>query len=407
MPHKKYTMKNVPQGKKKRELFQILFLGFISFSLIFYFYYISDTLTVPTNLPKVYITCNSDISKNRYRECVIEVEYDSTLADVRLRGNAKTRYDKKEYRVRLYQPKSFVGMRRDDDWQLFAMYDDFTYMRTKLAFDVWRSLEPSNPTAILPDSEYVNLYLNNEYKGLYLLAEKNDRRLFGLDHPRNNTDSSLIFQAEPFTLLREYDKDVWQQDLPDPENVNIIDEILTNLIYFINNTSNEDFFNPVSGIYSIFYKQNLIDFFIFNLFILHGDFWHHNYFIVRNTNPSKFFMIPWDFDISFGQAAEHIYSANENPESEIRRVNELFRRLLDYEEFRADCKNRWINLRNNLWTNGFFEDLILDNYEEIKDSLPLDWNMWYSKIDDKNYIKILIEWIPERLEYCDSYFSQF
>jgi hypothetical protein len=33
--------------------------------------------------------------------------------------------------------------------------------------------------------------------------------------------------------------------------------------------------------------------------------------------------------------------------------------------------------------------------------------MWFSKARDKDYVKILIEWVQERLEFCDSYFSEF
>jgi spore coat protein CotH len=396
-----------PQNRTKRELFIIIFLSFLSLSTIFYYSYSENFRIVPSNLPKVYITCTYNINKNTYKECIIEIDYDSTIAEIKLRGNAKTRYDKKGYRIQLTQSKSFLGMRRDDDWQLFAMYNDYTRMKDKLAFDLWRTLEDTNPTAILPDSEFVTLYLNQEYIGLYLLAEKNDRRLFGLDRPKNNTDSSLIFQAQPFTFLREYDKDAWEQDLPDPEDVNIIDKILPDLINFINNTSDEEFYDPETGIYSIFDKLNLIDFFLFNYFILHGDFWCHNYFIVRNTNPSKFFLIPWDFDISFGQAADHLYSSKDNPESEIRRTNELYNRLLDSSEFKEACRNRWIFLRGEVWTEEDIIDRIVRNYEKIENSLKIEREMWFSKARDKDYVKILIEWVQERLEFCDSYFSEF
>lgn len=407
MFNKKALIHKTPQSRNKRDGIAVVFLAFLSISTIFILYYTNEIMFVPSDLPKVYITCDHEISKNNYKECVIEVDFNPTIAEIRARGNAKARYDKKGYRIQLSQPKSYLEMRYDDDWQLFAMYNDYTYMKPKLAFDLWRSLEPTNPTAILPDSRYVNLFLNEDYRGVYLLAEKNDRKLFGLDSPKNDTDSSLIFQAQPYTFFREYDKNAWTQDLPDPENINIMDKILPELISFINNTSDDIFFDTKSGIFSIFDELNLIDFFIFNFFILHEDFWADNFFLVRNTSPSKFYMIPWDFDISFGQAGLSLLSATKNPELEIRAQNELYNRLLSNEEFMSNCKERWFNLRKDVWSEKEITDQIFENYESMKKSVELDNKMWYPKLDVKDYIKILINWIPDRLEFCDDYFSQF
>ena len=66
------------------------------------------------------------------------------------------------------------------------MYYDSPRMRIKLSFDLWRSLRETNTTTILPKSKYVSLYINGEFRGLYLLAERNDRRLFKLDDYQNN-----------------------------------------------------------------------------------------------------------------------------------------------------------------------------------------------------------------------------
>ncbi|TFF90914.1 MAG: hypothetical protein EU548_00585 [Promethearchaeota archaeon] len=406
MADKKLALRNVPRHRKKKEFFFVFLFSSISMITILISSYLEKTPNVPTNLPIVYITCDRDIGKGRYRDCVIEVDYDSYISEIRVRGNAKIKNDKKGYRFQLSQSASLLGMRTDDDWQLFAMYNDYTYMRTKLAFDLWRSLEPTNPTAILPDSEYVNVYLNGKYNGLYLLAEKNDRKLYGLDNPQNNSDSSFIFQCLPFNDLRTYDKDTWEQDLPDPDDINLLDKILPDLISFISSSTDEEFLNSQSGIYSKFDKINLIDHFIFNYFILHGDYWANNFFIARNTYPSKLFFIPWDFDGSFGQVIDNLYSPRENPEAEIRGLSELYNRLLGNDEFRKACKDRWLYLRERIWTEDEIIDMVLDNYKEIKKSVELDNEMYYPKLEVKDFIKALMEWIPDRLNYCDEYFTQ-
>ena len=108
--------------------------------------------------------------------------------------------------------------------KLFANYLDFTRMRVKLSFDLWGTLGSTNPTAILPESENVCLYLNGEFQGLYLLAERPDRKLFDLDSSLNGNNSSLIFQSKGETTFNKYIKNKWEQDWPNIEDINIIDE---------------------------------------------------------------------------------------------------------------------------------------------------------------------------------------
>ena len=83
--------------------------------------------------------------------------------------------------------------------------------------------------------------------------------------------------------FRKYENSAWQQDWPnEDEGIFIMDEIMTDLFNFVSNTSDEVFFDSRTGIYSKFDKLNLIDFFLYNFFISHKDFWNTNYFIRGN-----------------------------------------------------------------------------------------------------------------------------
>ena len=372
---------------------------------VFYYSYENRTPQIPENIPKFYITCQQRINKYSYRDCVVDLEQDSTIAEIKIRGAFNALFDKVGYRIRLSEQKSFLGMRSDDDWQLFAMYLDYPHMRVKLCFDIWRSLEETNPTAILPDSEYVNVYLNEEYIGLYLLTEKNDRKLFGLDRGQNNLDSSLIFQLKAFSDLRTYDEAVWEQDLPIAEDNTIMNYVITSLIGFINNSNDAEFFDPNIGVYSKFDFQNLVDFYVYNYFTLHLDFWNKNYFIMRDTNPNKFFLIPWDFDGSLGQWGEVKFSADTNLEDSIREKNALFNRLLNDNHFIEACKVRWFELRKDLWTENYLMDMLFETYEKIKESIKLSMELYDMEDNMDNYVNYLIQWIPDRIYFCDSYFT--
>ncbi len=201
------------------------------------------------------------------------------------------------------------------------------------------------------------------------------------------------------------------QDWPnEDDDIFIMDEIMTELFYFVNNTPNDIFFDSDNGIYTKFVKINLIDFYLFNFFILHKDFWYNNYFIIRNSYPNKFFLCPWDFDDSFGHTGPVEFNASVNPEPEIREMSELYNRLLDNTEFRSDCKKRWNELRETLWTEEFILSTLTEIYSEIEHILELELLMWNPDIieddfDLNNYVSHLFQWILDRLIFTDLYFN--
>jgi hypothetical protein len=415
----------LPGNKIRKNLIILSFLGAFFGSTLYFYNYIVGAPEGTSDLPEIKILCEGELGTDEMIECTIEVDckdksecVDSIKAKIKIRGGGAgvSSYPKKGYRLKLSQEISLLGMKKEDDWNLYALYLDFSRIRIKFASDLWGSLKPSNPTAKSADSEFVSVYLNGEYQGLYLLSERYNRKFFGLEDAMNNVNSSLIFQAKGGCSFHHQKQGRWQQDWPNIyEGYEIIDQVLYEITNLITNTSNNLFFDSEQGIFSKFNKLNLIDFFIFNFFIDHRDFWNKNYYIVRNTYPNQFFLIPCDYDGCLGQYGWNFYDVESNFEQFIRSHNKLFNRLLDNKSFRQECKNRWIELRNILWTEDYLLNKIFDIYEKIKGEIELDtfiWYdtvQWYSKNDYKDnvdeYLENLIEYIPKRLEFCDKYFE--
>ncbi|MFX1259377.1 MAG: CotH kinase family protein [Promethearchaeota archaeon] len=363
----------------------------------------------PSDLPALYISCGNKIEKKKYVNCILNIDHEPTSGKIRIRGVSNADRDKVGYRIELSEQISLLGMRTDDDWQLFAMYQDMTRMKYKLSFDLWNEMQSKNSHTVLPESRFVNLFINGKFQGLYLLAENDDRKLFGLDkEAQDNSDSSLIFQAKRDIYFTDYDYDDWEQDWPnEDEGIYIIDDILPDLIAFVDDTNNETFFDSNKGIYSKFDKDNLIDFLLFGFFNLHRDAWNKNFFLIRNTAPNKFYLIPWDFDYSWGQFQDRFYEVDKNPEGYIQYYNKLFERLMNNLDFMYDCKIRWFELREDIFVEDYILGMLSDMYEEIEDSIEVDLKLWNSDVNLEKYVDYLFEWIPERLEFCDSYFTEF
>lgn len=84
------------------------------------------------------------------------------------RGNATWGKDKKPYSLTLSSSISLLEMTPSTDWILLANSFDETNLRNKIVYD----LAAQTKLKWTPACEYVDVYLNGSYNGLYLLTER-------------------------------------------------------------------------------------------------------------------------------------------------------------------------------------------------------------------------------------------
>lgn len=98
---------------------------------------------------------------------------DAAEAQVKVRGNWTTSYDKKPLRIKFTEPQNLLGMNDGADaknWVLLASYKDVSLLRDKTALEIARELlAPDGLYA--SDAEFVEVEINGQYWGVYLLAE--------------------------------------------------------------------------------------------------------------------------------------------------------------------------------------------------------------------------------------------
>jgi hypothetical protein len=106
----------------------------------------------------------------------------STECVYHVRGGSSRNYHKLSYKLELSQDAALLGMREDDDWILNALYDDAGLIHNKFSIDVWRSIASDN--SVTNDegvqAEYVELFMDNEYQGVYALMERVDKKELNL-----------------------------------------------------------------------------------------------------------------------------------------------------------------------------------------------------------------------------------
>lgn len=96
------------------------------------------------------------------------IAYDGALDQIKGRGNASFNYAKKSYQIKLETKTSLCGMEKSKTWLLIANQHDNSLLRNHLSFSLAREVGLS----FTPQSQAVDLYINGNYLGSYLLCEK-------------------------------------------------------------------------------------------------------------------------------------------------------------------------------------------------------------------------------------------
>ena len=95
-------------------------------------------------------------------------------ADVKVRGNWTTTYDKKPLRIKFAEKQGLLGLNDGAEmknWVLIAGYKDGSLLRDKTALDISREILGSDGL-FAPDSELVEVEINGQYYGVYLLTDR-------------------------------------------------------------------------------------------------------------------------------------------------------------------------------------------------------------------------------------------
>lgn len=95
---------------------------------------------------------------------------DSEIMDLTIKGRGNSSWyamPKNSYKIEFVNKQEMLGMPKNRDWALIANYADKTLMKNYLMYNLSAKLG----AYYTPRCEFVELYLNKEYLGVYLLTE--------------------------------------------------------------------------------------------------------------------------------------------------------------------------------------------------------------------------------------------
>ncbi len=331
---------------------------------------------------------------------------DTLQVKAKYRGGSSSKYPKHSLTVQFKDELVLnAGWKKDDDYIFNANYADKSLVRHRLSYDLFRSFSPAN---LAPKTCFRNLYINNDFRGLYLITEEVDRSFLGI----KKKDSTAIILKDG-ALFNDYYKgypkqdgeDVFQQKYPKKQTDDNRKEIIAlwNLIH----TSNDVEFR--SSILNYFDINNIIDFHLLLLLTNNGDGVVKNFYWYKKEG-SRWKFVPWDYDDSFGRNGDGTRQNEVNHLAWER--NALLKRLfeLNIDNYRKKLKTKWFSLREKGLGLDKIKGMIAEYYAEL---VPQDVENHFKKwpIDDPNHsdsmsykeeLELIYTYIPKKLTEIDS-----
>lgn len=213
-----------------------------------------------------------------------ELTWSGRIESIRGRGNTSWLQDKKPYSMTLAEEADLLGMGQAKEWILLANALDPSHLRNKAVYD----LAARAGMAYTPDCQWVDLYLNGDYAGLYLLSERNEIhpqrvdlqeagsflvcremewRLISQNHPHISLDSGAALRIHDSGLTKVDLRRIWQpvdsailaEDGMDPLTGSTWQELIDLDSWVMDYLTGEIFGNVDAGIVSTFFYRDGAD----------------------------------------------------------------------------------------------------------------------------------------------------
>ena len=344
-------------------------------------------------------------------------------AGFKIRGTSSQQYDKKSYRVELWADETgalmadttFLGLRSDDDWNLEAMWAQPLRLRDKVANELWMEMyqlpyAESEPDA-LPGIRmvYADLFINEEYMGVYALTERMDRKQLGL-RKYNGEIRGVLYKgngpgAPTFDTLPDYDNtmDTWDNYewvYPNESDTAINWNHLYSFTNFVMNASDNVFNSQYAAQFD---KDNAVDYYLFINTLMAMDNMGRNIFLARYKKSSTYMYLPWDLDAIWGLNTD----GNQTHVTGGLKSNGFYDRLMNDctdNGFVASAQTRYNALRENILTTDHIMGLVQRQYDELVESgaYEREHEAWPQFTVDESQLNYLSKWLDDRFNYLDN-----
>jgi len=344
---------------------------------------------------------------------------------------------------------SLLGLPEEEDWILFAPYNDKSLMRDVLAYQLGQTFG-----SYAPRTKYCEVILNGNYQGIYVLIEKIKRdknrvdikKLEPTETSGEDVTGGYILKVDKWTgsggdgwysthppLYRSGDQSIYfQYDYPKQEDIVSAQKTYIQNYFrdFENALAGPNFNNKETGYSKYVDMGSFVDFFIMNELTKNVDGYRISTFMHKKhiTDGGKLHMGPiWDYNLGFGNAD---YCNGGYADGWAKDFNQIcgwdgmlipfwWDRMIQDVYFKNALAKRWEFLRANTLSENYIHAKI-DSIATLLNSGAQQRNfeqwpvlgvyLWPNFYVGPNYNSEVIwlkSWIDDRLEWMDNNIPEF
>jgi len=373
---------------------------------------------------------------------------------IEIRGASSQMFPKKSYGFETRDENnedmdvSILGYPDEEDWILYAPYSDKSLMRNILIYDLSRDIGMYSSR-----STFVELFINNSYKGVYVFMEKlkRDKNRIAINKLKSDENSGEDLTGgyilkidktagsnlgdgynEQNSITSKYapqhansgQKIHFLYDYPKAKNITIEQKnyISKYMNDFENALASENFTDANLGYAKFIDIPSFIDFFLLNELSQNVDGYRLSTYMHKDKN-GKLKMGPiWDFNLAFGNANycggsntnSWAYKFNERCPGDYWQVPFWWEKLLQDPFFVVQLKERWSVLRGDVFSEGSIITKI-DGYNDIlvkAGAINANFKTWqilgiyiwpneFIGTTHSSEVTYMEDWIIDRLSWMD------
>ncbi len=347
------------------------------------------------------------------------------LIGIELRGSSSLDLsDKKPYSVETRDADGedmdfpLLGMPEESDWVFMAPFSDKSLIRDALALELARRIMPW-----ASHTRFVELVLNGEYNGIYVVAEK-------IKRDKNRVDISKLepedIAGDDLTggYILKLDKssggpsEGWTSPFDFPHNSYYqieypkIEDLQTDQKNYIRNWMtdfelsmiDDDYDQPGHGFDKYLNVNSFVDFAIINEVAKNVDGYRLSTYFYKDKDSKDSLLHAgpvWDFNIAFGNAnycAGDTYYGwaidfNDQCPNDGWIISYWWNRLWDAPAFRQKVQARWQQLRQSTFSDGAINGIVDSMLNVVDEAQVRNFERW----------PVLNYWVWPNVYCCGAY----
>lgn len=342
---------------------------------------------------------------------------------IKSRGNSSYRdIEQKSYNLKLKSEQSVLGLSAGTEWALLANYrDDLQQMKNKVSFDIAKLLGME----YTPDSQFVNLYIDGQYQGMYLLSQRisSDGGSVKIHDLETENEQAMTTGVVPDNIsggyLLEFDIRASQEDAWFPLNSQtvrvkspekILDEELTYIMYYMKKVEyilhSENGVNADTGesYQDCMDMESWIKMYLLQEFFVQYDAEFSSFYMYKEKDDPLIYAGPiWDFDLAFGSVWEGNYPKLTARTLMMNGKAGWLAELDGYPEFHEKMillyQNKFADIIEKYMSENFIREV--GNIQQAYHMNALRWEREFQDIQKE--AGRMQTWISERKSFWDEY----